>query len=816
MIVYKVTGSTICIAEQEKIVAGDVNTHTARFDFSEDWDGLGVTAVFCAGNTYKECVLYDNACVVPWEMLETAGYLYVAVYGVYSSDETLTRKMSTLSPAIAIRSNGVAGDELPKHPDPSPDVYEQLVSALAQKQDKLHGEPGQIVGFDSYGNAVAQENTGGGGGGGGGIPGPVGPQGPKGDPGEDGATFTPHVSDSGIISWTNDKGLKNPDAVSIMGPAGKDGAQGPQGVQGPPGADGVPGEKGDAGPQGPAGKDGKDGTNGADGKDGENGATFTPSITEEGLLTWSNDKNLSNPSPVNIMGPQGPKGETGPKGEAGEAGQTGPEGPQGPKGDRGDDGTSFTILGIYSTLEELRSQHPIGEAGDAWAVGTAESNVIYIWDTNLSDWANMGSIEGPAGPQGPKGDTGDIGPQGPTGEQGEVGPIGPQGPKGDTGETGPQGEVGPQGEKGDTGIQGPAGEAAGFGIPVITVDGTTGTPSATVEASGPDTEKVFTFHFSGIKGETGPKGEQGIQGETGPKGDTGIQGEVGPKGDTGPQGEKGDRGEQGPKGDPGEAAGFGTPSVTVENTVGPPSAIVEASGPDTAKIFTFHFSGIKGERGEKGDTGETGPKGETGDTGPQGIQGEPGPTGPQGETGPQGNPGPDGFSPTISVEDISGGHKITITDKDGQHEFNVMDGASPSTDEFVTKAELAAKGYLTEVPAEYVTDTELTAKGYAVATEVAATYAQKALKFTATFKASGWTSATGGFSQAVSVVGLTVDDEPIIDLNSTSTDADTFNGQLEAFGLISNFTTGADTLTAIVLGDSAPEVDIPIHGVVVY
>ena len=135
---------------------------------------------------------------------------------------------------------------------------------------------------------------------------------------------------------------------------------------------------------------------------------------------------------------------------------------------------------------------------------------------------------------------------------------------------------------------------------------------------------------------------------------------------------------------------------------------------------------------------------------------------------------------------------------------------------YATQGWVQEQGYLTAVPAEYVTDTELTAKGYATTADVAETYAKKALKFTATFTVAGWTSATGGYSQTINVSGLTADDEPIIDLNSTATDADTFNGQLEAFGLVSNFTTGAGTLTAVVLGDSAPEVDIPIHGVVVY
>ena len=51
-------------------------------------------------------------------------------------------------------------------------------------------------------------------------------QGPQGEPGEDGdpgVTFTPSVSSAGVISWTNDGGLPNPDSVNIKGPAGDDG-----------------------------------------------------------------------------------------------------------------------------------------------------------------------------------------------------------------------------------------------------------------------------------------------------------------------------------------------------------------------------------------------------------------------------------------------------------------------------------------------------------------------------------------------------------------------------------------------------------------
>ena len=75
-------------------------------------------------------------------------------------------------------------------------------------------------------------------------------------------------------------------------------------------------------------------------------------------------------------------------------------------------------------------------------------------------------------------------------------------------------------------------------------------------------------------------------------------------------------GEQGPQGNPGAAAGFGEATATVDDTSGTPSVEVETSGPDTAKVFTFKFYGLKGA---KGDTGNKGDTGDTGPVGPQGV-----------------------------------------------------------------------------------------------------------------------------------------------------------------------------------------------------
>ena len=169
-------------------------------------------------------------------------------------------------------------------------------------------------------------------------------------------------------------------------------------------------------------------------------------------------------------------------------GARGKDGPAGPQGPKGEDGGSYTVKGLYATLSALQAAHPTGSAGDAWFVGTADSNVVYQWDVDKAVWVNVGPLKGPkgdTGAQGPKGATGDTGPQGPRGEKGDTGDTGPQGPKGDTGPAGPKGAAftydnftteqlaalkGDKGDTGNTGPQGPSG-AAGKSAYVSAQDG---------------------------------------------------------------------------------------------------------------------------------------------------------------------------------------------------------------------------------------------------------------------------------------------------------------------------------------------------------
>lgn len=209
---------------------------------------------------------------------------------------------------------------------------------------------------------------------------------------------------------------------------------------------------------------------------------FVPNVSDAGVISWTNDAGLPNPTPRNIRGPQGEQGETGetgpqgPQGEQGEQGETGPQGPQGLKGETGATGPQ----GPQGIQGETGPQGPQGLKGDTGATGP---------QGETGPQGPQGE-QGIQGIQGPKGDTGDTGPQGETGPQGPQGATGPQGPQG------PQGETGPQGPQGETGSQGPAA--------TITVGTTTTLPAgsqATVTNVGTSGAAVFNF---GI-----PKGADG-------------------------------------------------------------------------------------------------------------------------------------------------------------------------------------------------------------------------------------------------------------------------------------------------------------------
>ena len=238
----------------------------------------------------------------------------------------------------------------------------------------------------------------------------------------------------------------------------------------------------------------------------------------------------------------------------------------------------------------------------------------------------------------------------------------------------------------------------------------------------------------------------------------------------------------------GTAAGFGDPVATVDGNTGTPSVEVTASGPDTAKVFTFTFKNLKGAQGA------------------------------QGEQGIPGSAGSDGISPVVSVETISGGHRITITDAEGSQSFDVLDGASGSGSGDMTKAVYDPQGKAQDIFAYAdAKQARITAggilKGDGAGGVSAAVkgmdYAGPSVSVSATLTAAGWDADAK--TQTVSVAGVTATANGSLRIAQSATD-----DQFTAWGAAQpRVTAQADGSITVKLAGTVPTIDIPVEVLIV-
>lgn len=123
----KAVDQRLAVVLQPLLASGDVGTVRVEYELDSSWSGYAPSGTFYSHrhpeNVYEQ-VLTDGACVIPWEVLQEEGLLYIGLRGVDGDGRVKTAascryRVEKGSP----RGNGTT-------PAPTPDIYAQILDLL--------------------------------------------------------------------------------------------------------------------------------------------------------------------------------------------------------------------------------------------------------------------------------------------------------------------------------------------------------------------------------------------------------------------------------------------------------------------------------------------------------------------------------------------------------------------------------------------------------------------------------------------------------------------------------------------------------------
>ena len=130
---FALSHSFIRIVKRTLVTSQSQNYVQARFEVrSDDWTAP-ITAIFSArNNAYSVLLDENNTCIIPWEVLTSAGTVNVSAF---CGD----RHTSNIAQFTVVQSGYTEG-EMPS--EPTPTVYEQILKNFEGKQDRLFAGDG--------------------------------------------------------------------------------------------------------------------------------------------------------------------------------------------------------------------------------------------------------------------------------------------------------------------------------------------------------------------------------------------------------------------------------------------------------------------------------------------------------------------------------------------------------------------------------------------------------------------------------------------------------------------------------------------------
>ena len=146
-IAIDVAGQVLTATPAAILVSQSVGVVTFSCTFDNSWDGLTKKVVFRNGGTKKELIYTDGQALVPWEVLQCDGYLWISVVGYADGKQQPTAEMDI--PLSVGRSGAIQGDSPQNYTPPLWQQVSNQVALLGQKVDAFlpaeNGEQGQAL-----------------------------------------------------------------------------------------------------------------------------------------------------------------------------------------------------------------------------------------------------------------------------------------------------------------------------------------------------------------------------------------------------------------------------------------------------------------------------------------------------------------------------------------------------------------------------------------------------------------------------------------------------------------------------------------------
>lgn len=147
MIKIQCSAADAYLIQTETLTAGMVNLPVVKFEFSDDWEGLGKTAVVRAGEVSKELLVVADQIIVPAECMADAGVnLIIGVWGANASIE-----LPTVWCACGEILDGTDPDAATNHEDATTSEVAQMLAyaeAIEEYAETLDGNVIRSVATD--------------------------------------------------------------------------------------------------------------------------------------------------------------------------------------------------------------------------------------------------------------------------------------------------------------------------------------------------------------------------------------------------------------------------------------------------------------------------------------------------------------------------------------------------------------------------------------------------------------------------------------------------------------------------------------------